>query len=72
MTRWAKVLVLVGGVAAGCANPKQEETLADACQFSKCDCVSGFVILDTQPIQWQGDGRAGCPEGYRLRKLMVQ
>jgi hypothetical protein len=72
MRRRVAAMALAGGIVAGCSTASQDEKLASACQFSKCDCVSGFVILDTKPILWQGDGRAGCPDGYRLRKLMVQ
>jgi hypothetical protein len=72
MRRWVVAMALAGGIVAGCSTVNQDERLANACEFSKCDCISGFIILDTKPVLWQSDGRAGCPEGYRLRKLAAQ
>lgn len=68
--RWRMAaMALAGGIVAGCATESQDEKLASVCEFSKCDCISGLIILDTKPVLWQSDGSAGCPEGYRLRKL---
>ena len=64
--------VLILGVIAGCAAEVEKEAakLSFACQVSKCDCASNVMpLFDTQPVQWNSDGSAYCPEGYHLRRL---
>jgi hypothetical protein len=58
---------------AGCAlgTVVQSGQLAGACQMRACQCVSTDAVFgvtsDVKPVQWQDDGNAICPEGYRLR-----
>lgn len=65
-------LLVLGGLLAGCSAAADREAaqLAQACQVSRCDCISNtLTFFDEEPIQWNKDGTAYCPEGYHLRRL---
>lgn len=65
-------LLVLGGLLAGCsaAADREAERLSLACQVSKCDCISNaLTFFDEEPIRWNKDGTAYCPEGYHLRRL---
>lgn len=66
------LLLVFGGVLAGCSATAEREAaqLAQACQVSRCDCISDtLTFFDEEPIKWNKDGTAYCPEGYHLRRL---
>ncbi len=58
---------------SGCALQKSIEggSLAGACQLRPCECANPRgplgTFADIQPVQWQDNGDAICPEGYQLR-----
>lgn len=65
-------LLLLVGVVAGCSAAAEREAarLSQVCQISKCDCISNtLTFFDEEPVRWNKDGTAYCPEGYHLRRL---
>jgi len=62
-------------VTAGCAlgQSVQSGSLAGACQMRACECAKSAGFLGTSsditPVEWQTNGDAACPDGYRLRTV---
>jgi hypothetical protein len=59
-------------LAVGCAPvpDTSPEALAGACQFRRCLCEqTGVPFWDAvdRPPSWDAQGRAFCPDGYRLK-----